>query len=394
MRRSAAALSFILRPCLLACALIALPHPIWAAQSTQDELSELEKELESAQKERRTLDSRHAALEEELKTLRQQLVSLAARVRQSQLSLSETEDKLRILSEQATQRESALKSEQQRLSSLVRASISLSHTPAEAMIMMPGDVNQTMKTARALKMASDSVREQTQSIAVQLAELESMKDKVEQSKKELANRQEALHNEQQQLALALDQRRNVQKTLAKERTQLEAHLADLARKTKDLKELVSSIEEERRSPAASATAAPEASARSAERNIAAAKGKLTPPVRGKLVQRYGEKSAKNSTSRGLALSVAAGSTVVAPFDGEVVFTGPFLAYGDMVILRHGEHFHSLLAGLGKIEVSVGEFLLEGEPIGAMGEGEGQKRLYMELREHNQPVNPAPWIRGL
>ena len=93
-----------------------------------------------------------------------------------------------------------------------------------------------------------------------------------------------------------------------------------------------------------------------------------------------------------------GAQVTAPYDSEVVFTGPFLNYGQMIILRHSDDFHTLLAGLTKIDVRVGQFLLEGEPIGAMGEGDDDNKndrtLYIELRKDNQPVNPAAWINGL
>jgi septal ring factor EnvC (AmiA/AmiB activator) len=78
----------------------------------------------------------------------------------------------------------------------------------------------------------------------------------------------------------------------------------------------------------------------------------------------------------------------------VVFTGPFLTYGQMVIIRHSDDFHTLLAGLVKIDVTVGQFLLEGEPIGAMGDSESSNRLYIELRQNNQPIDPASWIKGL
>ncbi len=86
--------------------------------------------------------------------------------------------------------------------------------------------------------------------------------------------------------------------------------------------------------------------------------------------------------------------MTAPFDGEVVYTGPFLNYGQLVIIRHSDDFHTLLAGLVKIDVNVGQFLLEGEPIGAMGESDSGNRLYVELRHKNQPIDPAPWINGL
>jgi murein hydrolase activator len=85
--------------------------------------------------------------------------------------------------------------------------------------------------------------------------------------------------------------------------------------------------------------------------------------------------------------------VLAPFDGQVVYTGTFLAYGNLVILRHRDDFHTLIAGVDKIYANPGQTLLEGEPIGAMGGAQSGNRVYLELREHNQPIDPTSWLKG-
>ena len=129
------------------------------------------------------------------------------------------------------------------------------------------------------------------------------------------------------------------------------------------------------------------------RSFADARGHIRPPAAGQVVQKFGAPD-HGGASKGIVIATRAGAQVTAPYDGEVVFTGPFLNYGMLVIIRHSDHFHTLLAGLSKIDASVGQFLLEGEPIGAMGEGESGNRLYVELRKNNQPVDPAPWISRL
>lgn len=99
-------------------------------------------------------------------------------------------------------------------------------------------------------------------------------------------------------------------------------------------------------------------------------------------------------SKGITIETASNATVSAPYDGEVVFTGAFRRYGNMIILKHTDGFHTLIAGLQKIRTNAGEFLLEGEPIGAMGGAIDARKLYVELRKNNQPINPAAWFEGL
>jgi septal ring factor EnvC (AmiA/AmiB activator) len=61
-----------------------------------------------------------------------------------------------------------------------------------------------------------------------------------------------------------------------------------------------------------------------------------------------------------------------------------------LIIQHSDGYHSLVAGLDRIDEAVGDWLVAGEPVGAMGSGE-KPRLYLELRHNGQPINPLPWL---
>ena len=83
--------------------------------------------------------------------------------------------------------------------------------------------------------------------------------------------------------------------------------------------------------------------------------------------------------------------VVSPFDGTVIFAGPFRGYGNLIIIEHGGGYLTLLAGLNNFDVELGQLLLAGEPVGQMPTGEDAK-LYVELRKDNQPIDPMAWMR--
>ena len=61
-----------------------------------------------------------------------------------------------------------------------------------------------------------------------------------------------------------------------------------------------------------------------------------------------------------------------------------------MIIRHGGLYHSLLAGLERIDMRVDQWVLAGEPVGAMPEASGSA-LYFELRRDDRPVDPQPWL---
>ena len=130
------------------------------------------------------------------------------------------------------------------------------------------------------------------------------------------------------------------------------------------------------------------------RSFAKARGTMPFPVAGELTEKYGEAAnaaqTGSSRARGITIKGRSGAQVVAPFDGIIAFAGPFRGYGQLLIIEHSEGYHTLLAGLGRIDGAVGQLVLAGEPVGVM-ENADTTSLYVELRRDGQPINPLPWL---
>jgi septal ring factor EnvC (AmiA/AmiB activator) len=127
------------------------------------------------------------------------------------------------------------------------------------------------------------------------------------------------------------------------------------------------------------------------RPFSKAQGDMPFPARGRVVVRFGQSDEQKQLSKGISIETRADAQVIAPFNGQVVFAGPFRGYGLLLIIEHGEGYHTLLAGMARIDGTVGQHLATGEPVGVMGQGEGKPLLYVELRHNGQPVNPLPWL---
>jgi septal ring factor EnvC (AmiA/AmiB activator) len=128
-----------------------------------------------------------------------------------------------------------------------------------------------------------------------------------------------------------------------------------------------------------------------DRSFSQAHGRMPFPARGKVVATYGETGDDGRVMKGISILTRKDAQVVAPYDGQVAFAGPFRGYGLLLIIEHSEGYHTLLAGMARIDVSVGQHLLAGEPVGVMGQDEAKPALYVELRRNGQPVNPLPWL---
>jgi septal ring factor EnvC (AmiA/AmiB activator) len=134
--------------------------------------------------------------------------------------------------------------------------------------------------------------------------------------------------------------------------------------------------------------------------FASAKGLLPLPVNGVKLKQFGTPDGVGGTEKGLSLAARPGSQITAPCDGWVVYSGTFRNYGQLLILNAGGGYHILLAGMERISVDLGQFVVTGEPVAVMGSGaqspvplmlgSGQPVLYVEFRKDGVPVDPGPW----
>jgi septal ring factor EnvC (AmiA/AmiB activator) len=111
------------------------------------------------------------------------------------------------------------------------------------------------------------------------------------------------------------------------------------------------------------------------------------PVQGRIRVGFGETDELGGRSKGVTFIVRSGATVVTPLAGKVKFAGPFQKYKQILIIEHRGGYHSLIAGLGRIDTVVGASLDAGEPVGSADNSSSESRVYYELRQNGEPVNP-------
>ena len=91
----------------------------------------------------------------------------------------------------------------------------------------------------------------------------------------------------------------------------------------------------------------------------------------------------------MTLAPRPGAQVVAPAAGRVVFAGPYRGYGRIVIIEHAGGWTSLVTGLARTDVLVGETLVAGAPLGIAAQTDPQ--VTVELRGDAGPVNPLRFV---
>src|SRR5690606_36065439 len=87
-------------------------------------------------------------------------------------------------------------------------------------------------------------------------------------------------------------------------------------------------------------------------------------------------------------ATAAGTVYGSPAAGTVIFAGPEASqFGNLVVVDHGDGWHSAYGSLARVTVKSGYKIARGERLGLVGDTSATKRteLHFELRHNGKPV---------
>ena len=113
------------------------------------------------------------------------------------------------------------------------------------------------------------------------------------------------------------------------------------------------------------------------------------PVVGQLVTGLGEVNDSGVRARGLTLAVQPSAQAIAPTAGRVAFAGPYRDYGQILIIDHGGGWTTLITGLHRLSVRVGDDVRQEDPVGVTGNRRSD--IIVELRRNGRPVDIVPLI---
>jgi septal ring factor EnvC (AmiA/AmiB activator) len=405
---------------------LALAWPITLVATAQDKpadkfdaLKQRDQDLKAARDAQSKSLEAEAALKREIeqlgadrRKLNQDLIDTAGRIRGVEAQVTATEARLKPLDDNERSLRKSLDGRRAVIGEVLAALQRIGHRPPPALIASPEDALQSVRTAMLLGAVLPEMRHEVEALANDLAELLNVRKQIAAERDRLKTEIASLGNERARMTALVGERQKQQVEREKALDAERARAADLGRQVDNLKDLIAKLEQGL-DPATRA-------AREAGRNdmrpamsalrdpgrlvpavaFASLRGQVPIPVNGVKLKEYGAPDSIGGVEKGLSIATRAGAQVTAPADGWVVYAGPFRSYGQLLILNAGNGYHILLAGMDRISVDLGQFVLTGEPVAVMGNGShiaailatgsSQPVLYIEFRKDGIPVDPGPW----
>ncbi len=411
---------------IVVCAIaLILPPLVVAAQQADPagKLSDVEKQLEQ-ERQRQIQAQRDAdAIGGEVEKLRGHLIATARQTQEAEQSVAQLEKRQREIDQLIGDKTVALGKRRAELANLLAALERLALRPTEALLAEPSTPDDTVRAGILLRAIIPRIDAAAATLKTEIEDLAALRSEAAQNAKQIRDASSALHREQQSLQAMLNEKSRLESERRNAAQANAAQAQKLAAQARDLHELIGKLESERKrreaaeqkrlsdqaskqpgtpplgiTPGitpANITPGPFKPAGFLKIPFSTTRGRLPLPVRGTVLRHFGDADPHGEpgglAGRGIVIATRPLAQVIAPHDGQIVYAGSFLGYGQLLIIEQGEGYHLLMAGLSRIDCVVGQWVLAGEPVGVMGSGQDSQQLYIELRRQGVPMDPLSWL---
>ena len=376
----------------------------------QERLRGVEDTIRASDEQRRKIEADIESLRADRARLNAALIDTTAKVQDAERQIAAANQRLDGLNANADALTRSLDNRRAVVADVLAVLQRMGRDPPPAILVRPQDMAEAIRAATLLGSMVEALKSETDALRADLAQLADLRASIAKQRDDLAQRSAALAADKMRLAALIEARQQslteAEQALAAQRDRA-AQLADQATNLKDLIAKMESAGSADRANAADITAKA-AALRTADPArlkpaiaFADARGSLVIPVAGSILKSFGDSDGFGGVEKGVSIGAPPGATVSSPVDGSILFAGPYRSYGQLLIINAGQGYYFVLAGMDRISVAVGQFVLAGEAVATMGDGAARTAvaaaigatrpvLYIELRKDETAVDSGPW----
>ena len=337
----------------------------FSAHGATSELSKINAQIQATEQQNKKLAAAVDASSRDLARTKKKLVRAADRVGDLEEKRDDVSRKIDEMDVQIARLDRELAASRAALESAAAAVLFIASHPA----FDTDNMRDYMLTSAILSGASQNLNDVARATDARRRELDRARRNRTVQKEKLDKTVKKYSAEKEQLDKLLS-------TRAAQNEKLKSQYSDTQKKLRDLSARAKSISE--------LSAGVGSSQMSSDARLS--RHKLNLPVRGRVVVRFGEKTALGLRSDGWRIRARGGALVTAPADGEIKFADSFRGFGRVVIMSHKNGYNTVMTNLGDIDVVLGQEVLAGEPIGRMDDD--RREMYLEVRRGKNAVDPA------
>lgn len=374
---------------------VAPVHGADDGRGKKKELSRIKREIREKKKKIKGADRKARSILSDVDRLDKDIHSQAARVAAQKLQVQKSEEALRELRRDSSKIQRDLTGLKGLYRKRVRALYKMSRNGYPGMLLGTEGSSGSRKRIKYLATVAARDRDVISSYGQTLGNLSDKQSEIATRKKEVLQRKRALEKKKATLEKKKKEKTAILASVRKQKGLYERTLKELEHSSTKLWSMIKKTERKRKAARTAAVRARRTRVNAVP--ISTYKGRLSWPVSGQLVTRFGvQRHPKFGTRiyrRGIEIKARPGTNVRAIYDGEVAFAGWYKGYGKLVILKHGAKYYSLYGHLSELHVTKGSRVGKRNVLGLVGNTGSSRvpKLYFEVRSNGVAQNPLRWL---
>ena len=356
-------------------------YPCFAQMPTPERkqlsLGTLKQAIEKKEQEKKDLEQQVKKDESDLKSLQKNLVRYTEQTKTIDRKLEKLKQRKQELSKDHDRLVESLKQHRHKTAQVVSAAIHLKQLPPQSYMLSTKTPYELGLVQTTLSSVFPHALHQTEDVSKELKKLSIIEEELREQEALIAENQKALNKKQADVRSLLKERKRL---VSKRMNLIEEHnsqIAAYAERAKTMEELISRLSVHKPKILNKPQFSQELPKRGSKRL----------PAEGVVLVGFGQMYDIGAPSEGLRIKTKPKTITVAPMGGVVRYIGSFKQYQNLIIIEHKGEYHSLIAGLDQINVSLGQSVIAGEPLGITRSQSASSILYYELRHKGRPINP-------
>jgi len=357
----------------------------WAVRADQIEkditqkkkdLKDIKKEINLTKKKEQEVRGKESSILENLHLLETELYQREKELKQMETPLSQTRERLQQTKQQIVLLGKGMEQTKGELSSRLIALYKMGRVPTEGLLLTSQSYPDLLRLDKYLREIIDYDSRLVETYRYQVALKERYQEELIQDQFQWQRSISEIGKKKKEITKVSEEKRALLKSIQSQKVVYQKVILELEERAKELQMFVDKLEREKSLLAYG------------KPKHEALKGKLIPPVQGKVISSFKEKG-----QNGVEIKAAVGTEVRAVLAGKVLYADWFKGFGNIVIIDHGDHTFTVSGYCSELLKKSGDAVSQGEAIALVGSSGSLKgpSLYFEIRHHGKPQDPMEWL---
>jgi septal ring factor EnvC (AmiA/AmiB activator) len=375
------------------CVLLITLCPMFCAPfcyaAPHEEYKKIQKEIKTQKQKLEEVKKRESSVLTEIELTSRQMKAAEYELQKNRNKLTNTEARIAKVESEISHNKGNIERHREWMKRKLRAIFKYGNQPDSVMLFMgTDDISQLMRSSKYLQYITLYERKLLESYKDTLAGLSEKEKQLVALKRDLVKNRETVRAEEASLADKKTKKEMLLASVKREKVSSAKMLRELENASKKILEIIRDSEKAEKQKEVPFSG----------KGFPGLKGKLPWPVEGKVAIPYGsQKDPQFSTPifrSGTYIQANDNAYAKAVYGGKVVFAEWFKGYGQLVIVNHGEGYHTLYGSLSEIFTKVGDIIKGRQAVGKVGNSGilNTPGLYFEVRYKGKPLDPLQWLQ--